>query len=52
MAVLEGQQQLSDQGVEGEGASGTLTLRRLLVWTFDPFVRLRTLATLVDTCKG
>lgn len=52
MAVLEGQQQLSDQGIEGEGASGSLTLRRLMVWTFDPLVRLRTLATLVDTCKG
>lgn len=52
MAVLEGQQQLNDQGIEGEGASGSLTLRRLMVWTFDPLMRLRTLATLVDTCKG
>ncbi|EDO33629.1 predicted protein [Nematostella vectensis] len=52
MAVLEGQQQLSDQGVVGEGASGSLTLRRLVIWTYDPLLRLRTLAALVDTCKG
>ena len=52
MAVLEGQQQIGDQGIVGEGASGTLTLRRLVVWTYDPLIRLRTLAALVDTCKG
>ena len=52
LAVLEGQQQIGDQGIVGEGASGSLTLRRLVIWTFDPLARLRTLAALVDTCKG
>lgn len=51
LAVLEGQQQAGDQGI-GEGASGSLTLRRLVIWTFDPLTRLRTVAALVDTCKG
>ncbi|XP_015776279.1 PREDICTED: gamma-tubulin complex component 3 homolog [Acropora digitifera] len=52
LAVLEGQQQLGDAGFVGEGASGSLTLRRLMVWTFDPLTRLQTLAALVDACKG
>ncbi|KAG8452117.1 hypothetical protein GDO86_004057 [Hymenochirus boettgeri] len=29
-----------------------LTLRRLLVWTYDPKIRLKTLAALVDHCQG
>ena len=52
LAVLEGQQQIGDAGFVGEGASGSLTLRRLMVWTYDPLMRLRTLAALVDSCKG
>ena len=52
LAVLEGQQQLGDAGFVGEGASGSLTLRQLMVWTFDPLTRLQTLAALVDACKG
>ncbi|PVD18317.1 hypothetical protein C0Q70_20866 [Pomacea canaliculata] len=50
IAVLEAQlQQEQDQGIsDGEG----LTLRRLVVWTFDPLLRLKTLAALVDICKG
>ena len=39
-----------DQGVTLGGES-TLTLRRLLVWTYDPKVRLKTLAALVDFCQ-
>ncbi|MEQ2157672.1 hypothetical protein GOODEAATRI_004011, partial [Goodea atripinnis] len=30
----------------------SLTLRRLLVWMYDPKVRLKTLAALVDYCQG
>lgn len=30
----------------------SLTLRRLLVWMYDPKVRLKTLAALVDFCQG
>lgn len=52
LAVLEGQHQVGDAGFVGEGASGSLTLRRLMVWTYDPLMRLRTLAALVDACKG
>lgn len=52
LAVLEGQHQVGDAGIVGEGASGSLTLRRLMVWTYDPMMRLRTLAALVDACKG
>ena len=52
LAVLEGQHQVGDAGFVGEGASGCLTLRRLMVWTYDPLMRLRTLAALVDACKG
>lgn len=50
LAVLEGQHQVGDAGFVGEGPS--LTLRRLMVWTYDPLMRLRTLAALVDACKG
>lgn len=50
IAVLEAQlQQEQDQGIsDGDG----LSLRRLVVWTFDPLVQLKTLAALVDVCKG
>lgn len=40
-----------DQGVNVGTESG-LTLRRLLVWMYDPKVRLKTLAALVDYCQG
>ncbi|KAF4075193.1 hypothetical protein AMELA_G00231750 [Ameiurus melas] len=52
LSVLHSQLQLEDdQGVNVELES-TLTLRRLLVWTFDPKIRLKTLAALVDYCQG
>ena len=42
-------QQEQDQGIsDAEG----LTMKRLVVWTFDPILRLKTLAALVDACKG
>ncbi|KAL5004454.1 hypothetical protein ScPMuIL_017910 [Solemya velum] len=51
IAVLEAQLlQDEDQGI-GLGHSG-LTLRKLVVWMFDPLIRLKTLAALVDICKG
>ena len=31
---------------------GSLTLRRLAVWIFDPLLRMKTLAALVDICHG
>ncbi|XP_053561444.1 gamma-tubulin complex component 3 [Bombina bombina] len=40
-----------DQGVN-LGLDSNLTLRRLLVWTYDPKIRLKTLAALVDHCQG
>lgn len=40
-----------DQGMN-VCAEGSLTLRRLLVWMYDPKVRLKTLAALVDFCQG
>ncbi|XP_041358285.1 gamma-tubulin complex component 3 homolog [Gigantopelta aegis] len=50
IAVLEAQlQQEQDPGI---AETSSLTLRRLAVWTFDPLVRLKILAALVDVCKG
>lgn len=51
IAVLESQlQEEVDQGVAlGQGG---ITLRRLIVWTFDPLIRLKSLAAVVDVCKG
>ena len=47
VAVLEGQEN------QHESAPGTgLTLRRLMIWTYDPLLRMKALATLVDVCKG
>ena len=52
IAVLEAQQQHAAVAAEhGGGSGGTLTLRRLVVWTHDPLERLKILATLVDGCK-
>ena len=51
IAVLEAQQaQGVVQGTGGEG-TGSLTLRRLVVWTHDPLKRLKILGILVDGCK-
>lgn len=50
LSVLHSQLQVEeDQAVELETS---LTLKRLLVWTYDPKVRLKTLAALVDFCQG
>ncbi|XP_065841235.1 gamma-tubulin complex component 3 homolog [Oscarella lobularis] len=43
---------LDSQRVAGKGVGDALTLRRLIVWTLDPLRRLRTLASLVDSCQG
>ena len=48
LAVLEAQQTQSAESAFSDG----LTLRRLMVWTNDPFTRMKALATLVDLCKG
>ncbi|KAJ3584845.1 hypothetical protein NHX12_015340, partial [Muraenolepis orangiensis] len=51
LSVLHSQLQVEeDQGVNLTVES-TLTLKRLLVWTYDPKVRLKTLAALVDFCR-
>ena len=45
--------QLQEELDQGIGLShGGVTLKRLLVWTFDPLIRLKSLAALVDVCKG
>ncbi|ESO86326.1 hypothetical protein LOTGIDRAFT_167139 [Lottia gigantea] len=52
ITVMEAQlQHEQDAGFEDSSNTG-LTLRRLAVWTFDPLVRLKVLAALVDACKG
>ncbi|XP_078693983.1 gamma-tubulin complex component 3-like [Branchiostoma floridae x Branchiostoma belcheri] len=52
VAVLDAQvQQDQDLGVS-VGSGGGLTLRRLVVWSYEPLQRLKTLACLVDSCKG
>ncbi|XP_060553963.1 gamma-tubulin complex component 3 homolog [Ruditapes philippinarum] len=51
IAVLESQlQEELDQGIGMSNAG--VTLRRLVVWTFDPLIRLKSLAAMVDVCKG
>lgn len=47
-----GQLQLEDDQGVNLGLESSLTLRRLLVWTYDPKIRLKTLAALVDHCQG
>eukprot|EP00052_Salpingoeca_macrocollata_P027096 m.255609 g.255609 ORF g.255609 m.255609 type:complete len:834 (+) comp22693_c0_seq6:72-2573(+) len=37
---------------ETKAEASTLTLRRLVVWTYDPLLRMRLLAGLVDCCAG
>ncbi|XP_077987696.1 gamma-tubulin complex component 3 homolog [Glandiceps talaboti] len=52
IAVLEAQlNQEQDIGVN-INPGNTLTLRRLLIWTYDPMVKMKALASLVDACKG
>ena len=52
LAILESQQHQLDQSIEEEQQSGGLTLRRLVIWTYDPLIRMKALAILVDLCKG
>ncbi|KAI1885373.1 hypothetical protein AGOR_G00219470 [Albula goreensis] len=52
LSVLHSQLQVEDDQGVNVGAESNLTLRRLLVWTYDPKVRLKTLAALVDYCQG
>lgn len=38
---------------EGDRSDGQgLSLRQLVLWTFDPLQRLKCLATIVDVCRG
>ncbi len=48
LAVLEAQLSQSKDRNSLDG----LTLRRLMVWTTDPLIRMKALATMVDLCKG
>lgn len=49
IAVLESQLHQEEKGILGE--YGHLTLCRMSVWTADPLLRLKVLASLVDVCK-
>lgn len=50
VAVLESQANQMDAANIKYGAG--LTFHRLAIWTFDPLLRMKALATLVDVCKG
>ncbi|XP_048349604.1 gamma-tubulin complex component 3 isoform X1 [Sphaerodactylus townsendi] len=52
LSVLHSQLQVEDDQGVNLGTESSLTLRRLLVWTYDPKIRLKTLAALVDHCQG
>ncbi|XP_072294508.1 gamma-tubulin complex component 3 [Eucyclogobius newberryi] len=53
LSVLHSQLQVEDeQGLPALPSDGSLTLRRLLVWMYEPKFRLKTLAALVDFCHG
>ncbi|XP_071991684.1 gamma-tubulin complex component 3 isoform X1 [Engystomops pustulosus] len=52
LSVLHSQLQVEDDQGVNLGLETSLTLRRLLVWTYDPKMRLKTLAALVDHCQG
>ncbi|XP_062303027.1 gamma-tubulin complex component 3 [Osmerus eperlanus] len=52
LSVLHSQLQVEDDQGVSLGLESSLTLRRLLVWTYDPKIRLKTLAALVDFCQG
>uniref|UniRef100_A0A3B3BP30 Tubulin gamma complex component 3 n=1 Tax=Oryzias melastigma TaxID=30732 RepID=A0A3B3BP30_ORYME len=52
LSVLHSQLQVEDEQGVAIWTESSLTLRRLLVWMYDPKVRLKTLAALVDFCQG
>ncbi|XP_055019000.1 gamma-tubulin complex component 3 [Boleophthalmus pectinirostris] len=53
LSVLHSQLQVEDeQALPLVSSDGSLTLRRLLVWMYEPRFRLKTLAALVDFCQG
>ncbi|KAM3585689.1 uncharacterized protein V6R79_024488 [Siganus canaliculatus] len=52
LSVLHSQLQVEDEQGVSACTENSLTLRRLLVWMYDPKVRLKTLAALVDFCQG
>uniref|UniRef100_A0A3Q4AS03 Uncharacterized protein n=1 Tax=Mola mola TaxID=94237 RepID=A0A3Q4AS03_MOLML len=52
LSVLHSQLQVEDEQGVTTCTETSLTLRRLLVWMYDPKVRLKTLAALVDFCQG
>ncbi|XP_053170391.1 gamma-tubulin complex component 3 isoform X2 [Scomber japonicus] len=52
LSVLHSQLQVEDEQGVTVCTESSLTLRRLLVWMYDPKVRLKTLAALVDYCQG
>uniref|UniRef100_A0A7N5ZYD0 Gamma-tubulin complex component n=1 Tax=Anabas testudineus TaxID=64144 RepID=A0A7N5ZYD0_ANATE len=52
LSVLHSQLQVEDDQGVNMCTENSLTLRRLLVWMYDPKVRLKTLAALVDFCQG
>lgn len=52
LSVLHSQLQVEDEQGAPTCTENSLTLRRLLVWMYDPKVRLKTLAALVDFCQG
>lgn len=42
--------QILSEGDRNDGQG--LSLRQLVLWTFDPLQRLKCLATIVDVCRG
>lgn len=52
LSVLHSQLQVEEEQGTPTCTENSLTLRRLLVWMYDPKVRLKTLAALVDFCQG
>lgn len=49
---VTGAKQVDGDSTNEESAPLTLTLRRLVVWTHDPLLKLQTLVSLVDVCSG
>ncbi|XP_037618322.1 gamma-tubulin complex component 3 [Sebastes umbrosus] len=52
LSVLHSQLQVEDEQGAMVCTESSLTLKRLLVWMYDPKIRLKTLAALVDFCQG
>ncbi|XP_060922876.1 gamma-tubulin complex component 3 [Limanda limanda] len=52
LSVLHSQLQVEDEQGVIVCTENSLTLKRLLVWMYDPRVRLKTLSALVDYCQG